>query len=112
MHHLKFNDAEQIAASIQTAHAAIDDAMINFVQLTGNMLAAASNSDMPASASQKAIEAATMAITNMCNARRDFVTAHRQMTALKGQSDLKEVGFGCLGDGPITKGSASLRIAA
>jgi Fe-S-cluster formation regulator IscX/YfhJ len=112
MHHLKFDDAQNIATSIQTTHAAIDDAMLNFVQLTGNMLAAASSSDMPASASQKAIEAATMAITNMCNARRDFVTAHRQMTAIKGQSDLKEVGFGCLGDGPITAGSAGLRIAA
>ncbi len=112
MHHVNFNDAERIAASIQTTHAAIDDAMINFVQLTGTMLAAGRGSDIPAAASQKAIEAATMAITNMCNARRDFVSAHRQMTALKGQSDLKEVGFGCLGDGPITTGSANLRIAA
>lgn len=53
-----------------------------------------------------------MAITNMCSARRDFVSAHKHMVAIKGESNLQEVGFGCLGDGPITTGSANLRIAA
>jgi Fe-S-cluster formation regulator IscX/YfhJ len=112
MHHVNHGDAERIASSIQTTHAAIDEAMLNFVQLTGTMLDAGRGSDIPAAASQKALEAATMAITNMCNARRDFVSAHRHMVALKGESDLREVGFGCLGDGPITTGSANLRIAA
>lgn len=55
MHHVNHNSAEHIAESIQSTHAAIDEAMLNFVQLTGTMLDASRGSNIPAAVSQKAL---------------------------------------------------------
>jgi hypothetical protein len=102
---IKYEAAEKLATDIRSTHIAIDDALANIAALTNSMIDVCRVSDIPPATSQAAIEYATSGLTNMVNARAGFVSAHRKIAQIQKSSNLQEVGFGCVGPGPITRPS-------
>lgn len=101
MHRLDIKSVEAISIGIHDTHVAIDAAFANMANLAASIAHAGQASALPASTSQKSLEAIASGLNHIVAGRKGFVDAHIRMIAVKDQSDLKEMGFGCLGDGPL-----------
>ncbi len=95
--------AEKLATDIRLTHVAIDDALANIAALTNSMIDVCRVSDVPPAASQAAIEHVTLGLSNMVQARKGFVSAHRKIAQVQGVSNLQEINFGCTGPGLVSK---------
>jgi hypothetical protein len=100
---IQYDAAEKLATDIRSAHIAIDDALANIAGLTHSMIDVCRASDIPPATSQAAIEFVASGLTKIVDARKGFVSAHRKIAQIQKGSNLQEVGFGCLGPGPITR---------
>jgi hypothetical protein len=108
---LEYKIAKDVSDNILQTHAALDEALLQLSALTQSMVQASRSAQLPASESQKALEAVSEGITGIMASRRGFVSAHKHMIVIKNLSDQRETGFGCLGSGPV-RGEVPLRIAA
>ncbi len=109
MIHCDYEAAEKLAADIRSTHQAIDQALADVATLTNSVIEVCRSSNAPPSQTQAAIEGMAIGLTKMVDARKGFVIAHRKIVVAQRDSNLKEIGFGCVGDGPITK-PAGLRV--
>jgi hypothetical protein len=105
---IQYEAAEKLATDIRSTHVAIDDALANIAALTNSMIDVCRVSDVPPAASQAAIEHVTLGLSNMVQARKGFVSAHRKIAQVQGVSNLQEINFGCTGPGPITQPGGKL----
>lgn len=101
--------AQQLATDIRSTHQAIDNALADIASLTYSVIDAARTSDAPPAQTQAAIEGVAIGLTKMVDARKGFVSAHRKIAIAQRDSNLQEINFGCVGDGPITR-PAGLRV--
>jgi hypothetical protein len=111
MINLDYQNAQNVSDNIIATHIAIDEALLKLSDLTQSMVIACRDSAMPASQSQKALEAVNEGFTSLMASRRGFVSAHKHMIMVRGISTQKETDFGCLGGGPIA-GNTPLRVVA
>jgi hypothetical protein len=104
-----FKSAQQLASDIRSAHQAIDSALADVATLAISVIETCRSSDAPPAETQAVIEGVAAGLNKMVDARKGFIQAHREIALCQRDSNLKEVGFGCLGPGPLT-GSAGLRV--
>ncbi len=106
---IAYNEAAQLADDISSANLSIDTALNEVANLTQSILSICRNSSIPAAKSQAAIEEATCGISKLVAARKDIVSAHKQILIVQKHSNLQEINFGCTGDGPIRNPKGLLR---
>ncbi len=109
MEHITHNEAAQLADDINSANQSIDTALHDVANLTQSILSICRTSSIPAAKSQAAIEEATCGISKLVAARKDIVSAHKQILIVQKHSNLQEVNFGCGGQGPIRNPKGLLR---
>jgi hypothetical protein len=86
--------AEQIAASLFEAEAAIDAALAKTAQLTGVMPALRQKAGLSAIVGQDAVERATQAVMALAEARRAIVETHKELSNAQEQVGLGAVMVG------------------
>ncbi|PZU57172.1 MAG: hypothetical protein DI547_14165 [Sphingobium sp.] len=90
-----------VAADTHSTFAALDGALMNAARMALSFLEATQGADLAPVHSQKALDAMASGFGNVVAGRKDIVNAHRHLVAIKGQSNLAPVDFGCPGGGPI-----------
>jgi hypothetical protein len=98
-----FQSAQQLATDIRSAHVAIDTALADLATLASSVIETCRTSDAAPAQTQAAIEGVAAGLNKMVHARKGFILAHREIALAQRDSNLREVGFGCLGPGPITQ---------
>lgn len=108
--------ADQVAASLFEAEAAIDTALAKAAMLTGVMPSLRHDAGLSALVGQGAVERASEAILALTQARRAIVETHKELDAAKTQIGLGAVMYGVPGDKPIELsaggGRRRLRVAS
>jgi hypothetical protein len=92
--------ADQIAASLFEAEAAIDAALAKTAQLAGVMPGLRREAGLSALIGQDAVERASEAIAALALARRAIVETHKELSVAQRQVGLGAVMFGDPGDKP------------
>jgi hypothetical protein len=92
--------AEQIAAALYEAEAAIDAAIAKTAALTGVMPALRAQAGASALIGQDAVERASQAIMSLAEARRAIVETHKELSIAKEQIGLGAVMTDTGGDKP------------
>lgn len=108
---LDYRRAQNVSDDILATHTALDEALLKLSALTKSMVDASRDAGMPAAKNQKALEAVSEGIISLMASRRGFVSAHKHMIVIRGESTQQETDFGCLGNGPL-KGKSPLRAVA
>lgn len=101
--------AQQLATDIRSTHLAIDNALADIASLTYSVIDVCRSSDAPPAHTQAAIEGVAIGLTKLIDARKGFVVAHRKIAIAQRDSNLQEIDFGCLGNGPLSQ-PAGLRV--
>ena len=109
MIHYDHKAAEQLATDIRSTHLSIDNALADIASLTYSVINACRTSDAPPSHTQAAIEGVAIGLTKLIDARKGFVAAHRKIAVAQRDSNLQEISFGCVGNGPLSQ-PAGLRV--
>ena len=104
-----FQSAQQLASDIRSAHAAIDNALADVATLASSVIETCRTSNAAPAQTQAVIEGIAAGLNKMVDARKGFILAHREIALAQRDSNLSEVGFGCLGPGPLTR-PAGLRV--
>lgn len=106
--------ADQVAASLFEAEAAIDAALSKTAGLAGVMPGLRTDAGLSALIGQDAVESASVAIAALAQARRAIVETHKQLDMAKTQIGLGAVMYGGLEKPPNAAfvGSRSLRAVA
>ena len=86
--------AEQIAAALFEAEAAIDAALAKTAQLAGVMPALRIQAGASALIGQDAVERASQAIMSLAEARRAIVETHKELSVAQTQLGLGAIAFG------------------
>lgn len=89
--------AEQVAAALFEAEAAIDAALTKTANLTGTMPAMRRQAGASALIGQDALEHASQALMALAEARRAIVETHKELSIVQGQIGLGAITMG--GDG-------------
>lgn len=91
-----------VAADVRKVFDGIDDAVLDVARLTISIIEAKKGSNLSAVKGQRLLESMSAGMAKVLEGRKDMVSAHRTLVAIKGESNLDVVDYGCLGDGPIT----------
>jgi len=86
--------ADQVAASLFAAEAAIDAALAKTAQLTGTLPAMRADAGLSALIGQDAVERATEAVAALAQARRAIVETHKELSVAQRQIGLGAVMYG------------------
>jgi hypothetical protein len=86
--------ADQVAAALFEAEAAIDAALAKTAHLTGIMPGLRSEARISALIGQDAVERASDAILALAQARRQIVETHKQLSVAQRQMGLGAVAYG------------------
>lgn len=92
--------AEQVAAALFEAEAAIDAAVSKTALLTGVMPSLRRQAGASALIGQDALERASQAMAALAQARRAIVETHKELSVVQGQIGLGAVALGGGGDKP------------
>jgi hypothetical protein len=104
-----FRSAQQLASDIRSAHQAIDSALADVATLASSVIQTCRTSDAAPAQTQAVIEGVAAGLNKMVDARKGFIEAHREIALAQRDSNLKEVGFGCLGPDKVLQ-PAGLRV--
>lgn len=95
-----------IASDVNSAFASLDVALLSAARLTVSMMEGQMGSDLPPSKGQRALNAVVSSMSRVVEGRRDMVSAHMSLVAIKGESNLDVVDLGCT-EGPLFRAFAS-----
>ncbi len=98
---LKHGAGLVVAGEVRNAFNAVDDALLNSARMCVSVLEATQGANIPAQQTQLLLKSITASMTAVVNGRDEIVSALRQMNAIKGQSNLAPVDYGCP-DGWVT----------
>jgi len=98
--------ADQVAASLFEAEAAIDTALAKAAKLAGIMPTLRQDAGLSALIGQNAVERASDAIAALALARRAIVETHKELSLAQKQIGLGSVMFGDPGDKPALEAGA------
>ena len=104
---LKIEEAagQVIAGDTQASIAAINAAVISFSRLCGSIVEVGTASDLPVSATQKALSATAKSLLAAVEGRDSIAAATRELIKVQSVSTLRATGFGCP-DGIIPRPAA------
>jgi len=100
--------AEQVAASLIAAEAAIDAALHCTANLAGQMPALRADANLSALIGQGAIEQAIEAMSALGQARRSIVATHRELSLAQAQIGLGAVNVVAVGAGGVKPAEAEV----
>jgi hypothetical protein len=101
-----------VATDTKNAVAAVDDALLNSARLIASVIEAAQGSNLPIGESQKLLASMTTGLQSVLDGRGNMVAAIRQMTVIKGRSNLATFASGCPDGWYDPDGGPSAREAA
>ncbi len=84
-----------VAGEIRNAFNAVDDALLNSARMCVSVIEATQGTNIPALQTQQLLRSITASMTAVVDGRDEIVTALKQMLAIKGQSNLAPVNYGC-----------------
>lgn len=84
-----------MAADVQSAIAAVDDALLNSARMCVSILEATRGTKIPATQTQRLLRSVTAGLSTVVSGRAEIVSAIRTMTAIQANSNLRETAFGC-----------------
>ena len=84
-----------VASDVRSAMAAVDDALLQGARMYVSVLETAQSSTLPVSQTQKLFASLTSGLNSVVTGRAEMVSAVRQMTVIKKQSNLAPLNFGC-----------------
>jgi hypothetical protein len=90
-----------VAGEIRNAFSAVDDALLNSARMCVSVIEATQGANIPAQQTQQLLRSITASMAAVVDGRDEIVTALKQMLAIKGQSNLAPVNYGCP-DGWVT----------
>ncbi len=95
------NTGALIAAETQTALKSLDHAILNELRLCTSLVEAFDEAKLPVGTSQKLLQSMARGIDHIVSGRGEMAQTVRTLNAIKGNSSLKETGFGCPGEVPL-----------
>jgi hypothetical protein len=95
------NTGALIAAETQTALKSLDVAILNELRLCTSLIEAFEDAKLPVGTSQKLLQSMARGIDHIVTGRAEMAQTVRTLSAIKGDSSLKEVGYGCPGEVPL-----------
>jgi hypothetical protein len=93
-----------VAGEIRNAFSAVDDALLNSARMCVSVIEATQGANIPAQQTQQLLKSITASMSAVVEGRDEIVTALKQMLAIKSQSNLAPVNYGCP-DGWVTGSS-------
>ncbi len=105
---LKHGAGLVVAGEVRNAISSVDDALLNSARMCVSVIEASKGANIPAQQTQQLLRSITTGMTAVVDGRDEIVGALRQMLAIKGQSNLAPVSYGCP-DGWVA-GKASLDV--
>jgi len=84
-----------VAGDVRNAFSAVDDALLNSARMCVSVIEATHGTNIPAQQTQLLFRSLTASMTAVVDGRNEIVTALKQMIAIKGQSNLAPVDYGC-----------------
>lgn len=84
-----------VAGDIRNAFNAVDDALLNSARMCVSVIEATQGTNIPAPQTQQLLRSITTGMVAVVDGRDEIVTALKQMIAIKGQSNLAPVDYGC-----------------
>ena len=84
-----------VAEDTKSTIAAIDRAILSETRLASSILEVSEQSGLPIAQSQKLLEGMARGFERLVAGRGDMLVVIRQLTAIKGHSNLKVTDFGC-----------------
>lgn len=84
-----------VAGDVRNAFAAVDDALLNSARMCVSVIEATQGSNIPAQQIQLLLQSITAGMSAVVGGRAEIVTALKQMIAIKDQSNLAPVNYGC-----------------
>jgi hypothetical protein len=104
----KFTEAagRTIASDVTSTFESLDVALLNAARLTVSMMEGQMGSALAPSKGQHVLNAVVSGMNRVVEGRRDMVSAHMSLIAIKNGSNLDVVDLGCT-EGPLFRGPAS-----
>ena len=94
--HISEAGGRTVAADINTAFGSFDAAILDTARLTASLMETKAASNVTPGRSQRVLDSIGTSINKLIEGRRDMVAAHRTLVAIKDESNLQVVDFGCL----------------
>ena len=104
-----FPSAQKLASEVRSAYLAIDSALADLATLASSVIETCRTSDAALAKTQAVIESVASGFNKMVDVRKGFIQAHPEIAIAQRESNLKEVGFGCLGPDTFFQ-AAGLRV--
>ncbi len=86
---------QTVSNDIETMFRSVDTALLDTLRLSGSVMETNAVSTIPPARLQGALDSMAAGFTKMVESRKDMIQMQRKLIALKGESNLREVGFGC-----------------
>jgi hypothetical protein len=112
MHNVKHQVGQLVANDTQASTAALDTAVLMQTRLFASTIEAASDSNMPISATQGLLESISAGINDLVQSRAKLALAVRHLNVIQGKSNLRETDLGCPGGLYPLKGASTERFTA
>lgn len=84
-----------VAGDVRNTFAAFDDALLNGARMCMSVIEATQGTNVPVGQSQLLLRAITNGLNSVVEGRAEIVGALKQMIAIKDQSNLAAVSYGC-----------------
>ena len=110
--HISEAGGRTVAADLQTVFGSVDLAILDTARLTISLMETEATSNITPARSQRVLDSIGASITKMIDSRKDMVSAHRTLIAIKGESNLDVVDFGCLTVGEGEEASLKAKVEA
>jgi hypothetical protein len=84
-----------VATDLDVMFAGVDNALLDAARLSASVLETKATSTLAPVTFQKVLDSMAASFTKIVDGRKSMVAMHRQLAAIKGQSNLAEVDYGC-----------------
>ena len=112
MFDIKNSTGSVVAADTQASVAALDGAVLAQARLCASVLEAATESKLPARATQKLLQSMSEGMSGLVNSRAEVVAAVREINLIRHKSNLKTTAFGCPNDFWEPSGNSETEVTA
>ena len=94
-----------VATEVMSMFGSVDTALFDAARLSATILEANAASSIPPARLQGALDSVAAGFTKLVEGRKDMVQMHRKLASIKGETEYREVDWGCWGI-PITSVAA------
>jgi hypothetical protein len=97
-----FSDAagRMVASDLAAAFTSFDNTILDTARLTVSMMEGKANSRLHPAKAQRVMDAVATSLARVVEGRKEMVSAHLSLIAIKGESNQRETDYGCT-TGPL-----------